>query len=385
MASGKKYDYKNVKRSFHDRGYSLVSESYKNTKTDLEYICNKHRDKGKQKIKYANFLKGNGCVYCMYEQGRHIEYYPEDIVKEIVEKDNKYKYISIEYKNQSMYINFLCNNHVDFGMQQALFQNIKLGKNVCKLCNGTGRDTKQFKREILEIHPNIIVNGEYKDAKTKIKCTCSIHNCTWSPLPYNLLNGYGCPECGKEKIGKSKRLSKEKIENRLKTRTKYITFLNIPETTKDKVKCQCNICKNIWEASFYNLTKKKSPTSCPRCKMSNSEKEIMTLLNEWNLEYTMQKKFANCKDVFELPFDFYLYNNNTIIEYDGEYHYKLIPGRNTIEDLITMQNHDKIKTEYCNMNNINIIRIPYWERNNLEKYLYDKLVDLNILKIEKAC
>lgn len=37
--------------------------------------------------------------------------------------------------------------------------------------------------------------------------------------------------------------------------------------------------------------------------------------------------------------------------------------------------HDKIKTDYCNNNNIPLIRIPYWERPNIERYLKNKLYE----------
>ncbi len=36
-----KYTYESVKQDFEDHGLTLVSTSYKNTKTDLEYACNK--------------------------------------------------------------------------------------------------------------------------------------------------------------------------------------------------------------------------------------------------------------------------------------------------------------------------------------------------------
>lgn len=41
-----------------------------------------------------------------------------------------------------------------------------------------------------------------------------------------------------------------------------------------------------------------------------------------------------------------------------------------------VQSHDKIKTEYCKEQNIQLIRIPYWEKNNIECFLFDNLLDL---------
>ena len=35
--------------------------------------------------------------------------------------------------------------------------------------------------------------------------------------------------------------------------------------------------------------------------------------------------------------------------------------------------HDAIKTQYCNDNNIKLIRIPYWEYDNIEKIICQEL------------
>ena len=49
----------------------------------------------------------------------------------------------------------------------------------------------------------------------------------------------------------------------------------------------------------------------------------------------------------------------------------------TIDDAITqlkvVQRHDSIKTNYCESNHIPLIRIPYWERNNLKIFILSKL------------
>ena len=38
------------------------------------------------------------------------------------------------------------------------------------------------------------------------------------------------------------------------------------------------------------------------------------------------------------------------------------------------QEHDKIKDNYCKDKNINLLRIPYWEFNNIENILKDTLL-----------
>lgn len=44
-----------------------------------------------------------------------------------------------------------------------------------------------------------------------------------------------------------------------------------------------------------------------------------------------------------------------------------------IEHMKRTQKHDQIKTQYCKDNNIPLIRIPYWEKDDMEYFLFDEL------------
>lgn len=48
-----------------------------------------------------------------------------------------------------------------------------------------------------------------------------------------------------------------------------------------------------------------------------------------------------------------------------------------------IQKHDSIKTEYCKNHNIPLLCIPYWERDDLEYFLFDKFVELKLIKETK--
>ena len=39
-----------------------------------------------------------------------------------------------------------------------------------------------------------------------------------------------------------------------------------------------------------------------------------------------------------------------------------------------VKKHDEIKTNYCKDKNIPLIRIPYWEKDNMEYFLFDEMV-----------
>lgn len=98
-------------------------------------------------------------------------------------------------------------------------------------------------------------------------------------------------------------------------------------------------------------------------------------LENRKIDYESQWIFQDCKNIFPLPFDFFIPNKNTCIEYDGEHHFipvvrsKSMTIEQAKENLKNIQFRDKIKTDYCKSNNIKLIRIPYTEFNNIEKIL----------------
>ena len=81
-----------------------------------------------------------------------------------------------------------------------------------------------------------------------------------------------------------------------------------------------------------------------------------------------------------MPFDFYLPDSNTCIEYQGKQHYYELPIKRDF-DLKKIQKHDNLKYNYCIENNINYIEVPYWEKENLEYFLFDKFIEMNVLEI----
>ena len=44
-----------IKKDFKEKDYELISATYKNVNTKLDFICNKHKDAGVQQVSYASF------------------------------------------------------------------------------------------------------------------------------------------------------------------------------------------------------------------------------------------------------------------------------------------------------------------------------------------
>jgi len=55
---------------------------------------------------------------------------------------------------------------------------------------------------------------------------------------------------------------------------------------------------------------------------------------------------------------------------DKSHHYRYKNCKGSLEET---QMKDRIKTKYCENNHIQLIRIPYTEKNNIEKILIENL------------
>ena len=95
-----------------------------------------------------------------------------------------------------------------------------------------------------------------------------------------------------------------------------------------------------------------------------------------NIEYIKEKKFKDCRNKLSLPFDFYLENLNVCIEYDGQHHYMPVSihgGESGYERRLI---NDQIKNDYCKNNNIELIRIPYWDVKIINEILDKKIKEI---------
>lgn len=123
----------------------------------------------------------------------------------------------------------------------------------------------------------------------------------------------------------------------------------------------------------------KNNIGCPICSSSKGEKIIREYLEDNSINFKQEHKFEDCKNKRSLPFDFYIPKCNLCIEFDGEQHFKANNYFGEKEFELT-QKRDNIKNKYCKNNNINLLRIPYWEIDSIEDILdkeFKRLRELN--------
>ena len=224
---------------------------------------------------------------------------------------------------------------------------------------------------------------ETKSANTYL-CEC---DCPWHTRKVlyasHLSNGNttGCKKCSRFNNLIGKRFGKllvleldmDRINNDPKNRIYYI--------------CQCN-CGSIVIVREEDLLNGYSG-SCGCRKESIPERTTRRILKKLGIPFIKQHKFEKCRHINELPFDFYIPSKKICIELDGEDHYRPINRGKWDEDELMerfrdRQLKDSIKTEYCRTHRIKLIRIPYWEFDNIEYILFDKFVKYGLIEEIKS-
>ena len=75
-----------------------------------------------------------------------------------------------------------------------------------------------------------------------------------------------------------------------------------------------------------------------------------------------------------LSYDFYLPKYNLLIEYQGQFHDGNITGDYQTEEMLEIQQeHDRRKRQYAIDHNIELMEIWYWDFDNIENILHDRL------------
>lgn len=222
--------------------------------------------------------------------------------------------------------------------------------------------------------------SEIKNSETRIKYMCPKHGVHETKI-YTLMLGHGCIECGVEKNHEMSRKSPDEVYNDFKKNGgELLNKEDYKGWNYKNLKVICPLCKEVFVTS-YNAFMHRDGQLCPKCASNISKHEyiIKQYLENKGISFEMFYRFDDCKSKIPLPFDFYLLDYNTTIEYDGEGHYIPIPRGGISKEeaeikLKEIQERDRIKTNYCKNNNIQLIRIPYWDGDNIENILNEKLL-----------
>ncbi len=286
-----------------------------------------------------------------------------------------YNYSLVKYENSKKKVEIICNIHGSF-LQTS---NNHLNGYGCKKCGYlSSKLSKQETKEIFILKANKKHNFKYdysksvyRGCKIDIEIICGIHG-SFLQKPYKHLDGQGCIECGKINSIEKRKTT---IENFCKKASiihnfKYEYNKSVYINSITKIEIMCDTHGSFLQTPHDHL----DGHGCPTCKSSRGENKISKYLDENQISYIREYKFADCKNTKSLPFDFYLPKLNICIEFDGKQHFEIGSfgsknDINIIENFIKLKKNDSIKDNYCTLNKIKLLRISYLEIYNIDLIL----------------
>ncbi len=309
----------------------------------------------------------------------------EEIKNRLTIINSNIEILSLEYINAK--VNLKCKCLIDGYEWDANWSNLSQNKGCPKCAKKENLSIMKIKERLKVINPNIeILSNIYINAHTKLKCRCLIDNNIWEVSWGDLSQGAGCKICGTKSMKEKQSLSIEEIKLSMREIDSNIEILSMTYVNnRGKLKCKCLICNKYFNKSWAKLSQGHG---CPKCKLSIVEKQIDQHLINKDYYYISQYRIKKCRNKNPLPFDFAIFkdiektNLLCLIEYDGMQHYREVSFTNnkikSMENYLKTQKHDGIKNIYCASNNIPLLRIPYWEKNNIKDIIDNFLLELNI-------
>lgn len=342
----------------------------------------------------------SGCKKCdLIKRAEKINNLEKQNKKVQAKRGKDYSLIEYNgYNEEATFLHHICGN--EYKTRYSFF----IEKNFNCPCARTRKHTKYTIDELkktFHIKDVDILDITYPGPKIKIKCLkCN----TIKEIGLETYKHYKFTCCKKIASLKKKELQKTKAKKyfkqleeqkeykkkkegyikQLKNETKYYKYytefktihgndIEIKEKkykVEEKFLVKCNICNHKWKTNFKKLREGKG---CSLCKSSKGEKAINKYLLDNNYSFKREYRFENT-EISLLRFDFAVDLNNKLylIEFDGKQHFNIesqFGDNNKEEKFNKIVANDKKKDKYCKDNNIPLLRIPYWEFDNIEKLL----------------
>ncbi len=246
----------------------------------------------------------------------------------------------------------------------------------CPFCNGgTRKWTNEYFSEIF-IPDTTAVRYELietiKNSQSRVSFFCSCGHRYTATISNFIYHGSRCPLCNRGSNGEA--WSNEHFARRFVPDIHAIKYELIEDITNGmtKVRFFCT-CGNVYKTTVASVIYHK--TRCPKCSASKGETKIYEVLMLLKRPFETQKTFPTCRDKGLLKFDFYLPNNNLVIEFHGAQHYKPVDfshSKTEIETLECFNNYvrrDIIKAKWCEENNVSLLIIKYTEMEKIEQLI----------------
>lgn len=264
----------------------------------------------------------------------------------------------VEYKTMKKPMTVECKIcHKVFYVQRA--ESFFKRKTGCNNCHDTQEWTKQKQifLDWLNLHKEFELMDDLDlihNSQSHIKCKCTL--CGRIQEGKSVYDYYANKKCYCQSKGIKK--PQNEIEKDFKN---ICIFLEEYKNTDTPILLKSLFCGHEFKAAPKDILKR--PYLCPICNSSHGEKKILAWLENNQFCYCRQYRIANFK------VDFFLPNENIIIEFNGLQHYQPVAHFGGQEKFTQQKERDNFIRNYCQNNSIKLIEISYTAYDNIEEIL----------------
>ena len=375
----KKLKYEDIRNYVESQNCILITseQEYIDTQENLKIkcFCGNTFYKSYSSMKFDNSCHCKTCGFGDRSKVGFIQQYKK-IVEYVKSQNNSCSLLTkeSEYKTNKE-LTFLCQCGNDF--TTSLFNYKNNNKRQCNMCNIKKRSEffTLTNEDFLE-RVNNLVGKEYTFLERYIKGDTKIqviHNSCgniYKVRPSQFLNGARCSKCQHRSYIKTTEEYEQEIYDLVGNEYEVLD-----EYTGNKIHMKM---KHVKCNSVYMVTPNTflRGCRCPTCNESYGEQKVRKWLEVNKIEFLTQYTFDDLISEFNnlLRFDFAVFYNKEfkfLIEYDGQGHYSEKPFGLDVYNIT--KKYDNIKNIYCTNFNIPLLRIPYWEFENVEYILYQNI------------
>lgn len=314
-------------KAVHGDLYDYTDTKYAGKTTSLiAAVCKTH---GRFSQRALSHLQGSGCQKCANERRGAARKKSLDAVLEAFKQTHgdRYDYSRVpqQYTGSNKKVEIFCRHHGSSFQQTPSSHAAGQG---CPRCGNERRGlasrvtTKEFIERAQATHGDTYSYAmtTYTRSSEKVIVICKKGHGEFLQGPSEHLGGQGCPRCFGERVAAAKRSNTgEFIEKALKVHKGIYLYDNVDyRSCSEPIEIICKSCDSFWQTPTAHL----QGNGCPHCKASHGEQLIANWLDTHGVAYIPEWRDHDCiAHTRTARFDFYLPDNNTIIEHDGQHHF----------------------------------------------------------------
>ena len=313
----KKKTFEEVFAAFDAVGYKVLDNTYVNSKTSINYVC----DKGHiSKITWFDFNQGCRCRKCSYDSRANKRKKTFGEVKKIFNEAG-FELLSTSYKNRRSSLRFLCESG---HLGSMTLDNVMEGKR-CKEC-ALIKSRESLRKPFNEVvsffnsygYKILSAEEEYVNSHTKVEFECPKGHTDFICV-YHFFQGSRCTYCLNRKACDDNCLTTVRPDIAKEwhpTKNGRLTANDVVLGSNKRVWWLCEECGCEWRTAVFNRTK-GGGTRCPVCVAGSP---VSRTSQEWldSLMVSQEKREFLLPDL-KIRVDAFDHETNTVYEFFGDY------------------------------------------------------------------